>query len=89
MDLRQALEIIESGIWCSIRFITSDILKGNGGKVIEFQKCRLARSQNPSIKNVTNSNNEKVSRNPNHALHFTRNVEHPILITHLNQQAVI
>lgn len=95
MDLKQAITIIEAGAWVSIRFITADVNKGTGGRVIELAKARICR-------NRTNSHFPKATPqfaiNPQHNHHFTRNLElpnkqirkvHPILITHVNQIAVI
>ncbi len=46
VDLRQLIQILESDAWCSLRFITADVKKGAGCKVIEFAKCRIASNKN-------------------------------------------
>lgn len=105
ITLKQALEILHSGNWCSIRFLTANIAKGTGGKVIELAKCRIARNRElnkqhtaPEEKNKAITSEPKKDKDPNHNLHFTRNVElqnksimkvHPILITHINNSAVL
>lgn len=99
MDLKQAIQTIEAGAWLSIRFITADVKKGTGGKVIELAKCRIARNRNPLLAKIKEHAEELgLKRDPAHHLHFTRNLElpnkqirkvHPILITHVNQEAVI
>lgn len=100
IELKDAIAILESGQWCSLRFITADVAKGSGGKVLEFPKCRIARRY---MNQHTNSISQQHSissfyKEANHALNFTRNVElpnksirkvHPILITHINNHAVI
>ncbi len=101
VNLKQALETLHSGNWCSLRFITANLAKGTGGKIIELARCRIARyrpidisapaTKQPSLPDET-------KKDPNHNLHFTRNVEtqakqiikvHPILITHINNTAVL
>lgn len=97
--LSEALRVLESGDYVSLRFITADFKRGASGKVIELQKCRIQRKK-ASVENTAKSNiHEKNSgRNPNHNYHFTRNVElpnkqirkvHPILITHINNIPVL
>ena len=99
ITVREALQILEGGDYCSLRFITADIKRGASGKVIEIPKCRIARNhkfnKNELDTAVRTGSNGK---NPNHNLNFTRNVElpnhrirkvHPILITHINNIAVL
>lgn len=102
LTLKEAIRELESGQWCSLRFITADVNKGSGGKVLELAKCRIARVRT----NTTTASSPVpfadgamgVSKNPNHGYHFTRNVElpnkqlrkvHPILITHFNGEALV
>jgi hypothetical protein len=105
INLKEALEILESYEWVSLRFITADLQKGTGGQVIEIAKCRICRNH-PTTNNqpqtkaavigIDYSNN--TSKSPNHHFNFTRNVElpnkrtrkiHPVLITHINQLQVL
>lgn len=99
-DLKQVLEIINSGDWFhNLRFITADVTKGSGGKVIELPKARLSRK---FIAGIRQQKREEMQsggmKNPNHHKHFTVNLElpnsqivkvHPILITHINNTAVV
>lgn len=104
MNLKRAIEIIDGGAWCSLRYITADVKKGSGGKVVELEKCRVARKDlNATAKNwtnhfIANSESTKEGKAANHHLHFTRNMAlpnnqirkaHLILITHLNKEEVI
>lgn len=99
MNLKRAVEIIDGGAWITgLRYITADVNKGKGGQVIEFRKCRLVKKQINSKSASGSSEGVRGVRNPNHHLHFTRNMMlpnnqirkvHPILITHLNQEEVI
>lgn len=102
-DLKEALEIIKGGDWLQLTCITADILKGTGGRVVDYPKVRFAKNRQPSVATAitqfaATQENEKVKRNPNHHFHFTINLElpnkqvrkvHPILITHVNNQAVL
>lgn len=101
LDLKEVVSIIHSGEWCSLRFITANVKKGTGGKVIDLQKCRIARRQ-PAHDDAEHKSSSITpatkQRDPNHNLHFTRNVElpnkriitiHPILILRINNQAVL
>lgn len=94
MDLKQAIEIIESNQWCSLRVITAHVKKGSGGRVLEIPKARIARKQN--FNDVVKKTG--ITRNANQNMNFTRNMEmpnkqirtiHPILITHVNNIAVV
>ena len=123
LDLKEVVSILHGGDWCSITFITANVKKGTGGKVIELPKCRIARRQpaldDPGDKTAFNNLSKKTPvesrcsgdstvaeshcaatkrRDPNHNLHFTRNVElpnkrivtiHPILILRINQKSVL
>jgi hypothetical protein len=98
IELKEAIDTIESGDWFAIRFITADVLKGSGGKVIELAKARVARNRRKTQNSKPKTQNLGVSRNPNHNLHFTRNLElpnkqirkvHPPLITHINNLSVL
>lgn len=105
VSLKEALSIIESGEYCSLQFITADVKKGTGGKVIKIPRCRLCRSKNLNFEENTetiaagsSSSGPVAKRFPNHNLHFTRNMElpnkqirkvHPILIFNINSQDVL
>lgn len=95
MDLKRAISIIEGGGWVSMTFITADVNKGSGGKVIELIKARICRKRPGSAPKKASP---EFAINPNHNYHFTRNMElpngqirkvHPILITNLNQEAIV
>jgi len=97
--IRETLNIIQSGDWFSCRVITCDVIKGIGGKVIVYDKCRIARNRLQTTKNNGHVTEEKVKKKDHqHNLHFTLNVQlpnnqirkiHPILITHINNNVVI
>jgi hypothetical protein len=100
ITLKDCVSEIESGQWFSIRFLTADVKKGTGGKVIEIPKARIARRMHPvgSAQEIVEWPRSKNFTNPAHNFNFTRNIElpnkkirkiHPILITHLNQQPVL
>lgn len=100
IDLKDALNMLDSGQWVPLRFITANISKGTGGKVVELAKCRIAHKQASGSNN--NQAAEEVTphtrKNPQHNIHFTRNIElqnkqiikvHPVLITHINNLQVL
>ncbi len=98
IDLKDVLATIKTGAWVSLRFFTADVLKGKGGKVIEIEKCRIARRELMQKDNTFTVSTTDLKKDPLHNQHFTINVElpnkqlrkiHPILITHLNNQAVL
>jgi hypothetical protein len=98
IDLKDVLTTIKSGAWLSIRFFTADVLKGQGGKIIELAKCRIARRELMQRDDTLRENISGIKKEPMHNVHFTLNVElpnkqlrkiHPILITHLNNQTVL
>jgi len=95
--VKEALQILESGNWCSLRLITANTAQRTGGKIIELAKVRIKQqSQQPASTPSTTVTSK--SKAQNHHQHFTRNVEtqarqvikvHPILITHINNTPVI
>lgn len=102
IDLKEAVSILEGGDWCEITFITANVKKGTGGKVIVLDKCRIARGsanvQTTTAKKTAVRDPNQIDRNPNHNLHFTRNVQlmnkdiisiHPLLITHINKHTLL
>lgn len=106
MTLQEMIHDLERGEWCSLSVISCNVKKGSAGKVIDLKKCRIARQQ-PSLEvavrntitgTMEHFNTSDKLRDPNHNLHFTRNVElqnrsiitiHPILIFRFNNQTVI
>ncbi len=100
INLKEALAILESYQWVSLRFITADVKKGVGGQVIEIPKCRICRQLPQEQKAATDEPVTKSTsaKQANHNLNFTRNIElpnrkircvHPVLITHINQISVL
>jgi hypothetical protein len=103
LTLKEAIQLLESGDWLKhLRFITADINKRVGGKVVEFNKCRIARHQDtPKSTSSTPAPGRyasRITRDPQHSTHFTRNIElanreirkvHPIIITHINHQSIL
>lgn len=99
MDLKQAIEILESNNWCSLRLITANVKKGSGGQVLEIPKCKIARNTTLSAASGEAITNDLAGQKQGvRAGQFTRNVQlpnkqirtiHPILITHINQEAVL
>ena len=98
IDLKEVMNIIRSEKWFSIRFITADLLKGKGGQVMEFAKCRIARKQTLTESGISTISTTGHNKNANHNFHFTVNLElvnkqirkvHPVLITHLNGEKVL
>lgn len=98
ITLKEALEILESNAWCSLRIITANLAKGSAGEVREFARVRITqRKPSQSVSAVTAPVNRN-SKAANHHQNFTRNVEtqanqiikvHPPLITHINNIAVL
>ena len=98
LTLIEALAILESGEWCALRLFTANVGKGSGGKVLDLAKCRIARRHGSNLDSKPAASLPEKKREPNHNLNFTRNVEmqnrdiitvHPILITHINSQALL
>lgn len=98
LELREAIAIMESGEWFSCRFITADVNKGTGGKVIELAKARILRGELKKKTSVPGKHAADDSRDARHSFNVTRNLElqnkqirkvHPILITHINNQPVL
>ena len=98
ITLKEVIKIIEAGDWLNIKFITADVKKGTGGKVITIPKCRLCKLRLTSLAIKETGSLPSPVRLPNHNLHFTRNLElpnkqirkvHPILIFSINNQPVL
>ena len=99
INLKDALDIIHRGEWFSIRYITADVIKGTGGKVIDSPKARLARAKTATAAAAQRTSDAAYARKDHrHHDHFTLNIEypnkqirkvHPILITHINNSPVL
>lgn len=101
IDVKQLLGIIESGEWFyNLVFITANVNKGSGGRVIDIPKARIARQQHTPIisKTVQKKYDLDNSKNPNQRLNFTRNIElpnkkiitiHPIIVMNINNQTLV
>lgn len=104
IDLKEVVKIIERGDWCKIKFITADVIKGTGGKVITIPKCRLCKTRMDELKEkkleaqAPLQGKDAITRYPNHPLNFTRNMElqnrqirkvHPVLIFEINDHPVL
>jgi hypothetical protein len=102
LQLKDAMVLLESGAWLSMRVLTANTARKTGGEVREFAKVRMRKNKQEVNISVITSAAPAVPRNkqkaPNHHENFTRNVEtqagdiikiHPILITHLNNKQVV
>lgn len=99
IDLKQALEIIKSGVWIkSIRVITANLTNNSGGKILELKNCRIARREKMEKRGTPTTGITGRSKSANHNEHFTINLEmknktirkiHPILIFEINSQPVL
>jgi hypothetical protein len=99
LQLKDAMVLLESGAWLSMRVLTANTAKKTGGEVREFAKVRIRKQQpQPASAQVEVAAPRNKQKTPNHHQHFTRNVEtqageiikiHPILITHLNNKQVV
>jgi hypothetical protein len=97
MNLKQVIALLTNGEWHSIRFLTADLLKQKGGQYLEFNDCRVARRE-MLVSSANTSSSTGIERPANHNLNFTLNLElknkqirkvHPVLITHINNVAVL
>lgn len=99
IDLKECIDIVESGEWCSMEVFTANINKGSGGKLLIIDKARIARNQNtPELSAKASKALGKKVRDPQHSPNFTRNIElknksiitiHPILIHQINNHYVL
>lgn len=99
ITLKEAVEQIETGQWLHIKFLTADVDKGTGGKLLELPKARLCKNRLNAKSGTWHGVTEgKLKKYPNHNLHFTRNLElpnkqirklHPILILSINNHPVL
>jgi hypothetical protein len=99
-DMRQVLDIIHSGTWCSLAAVQADEKRGSGGKIIRLNRCKLHRRDKlaESAAVVGVPTNHTTPRSPHHAFNFTRNLItpgnqivkiHPLLIFEINGKPVI
>lgn len=98
-SIKEAVQIIRSGNWLHIRYVTADILKGTGGTVKELPRCRITRASIADINKIeSEAKNTTMPKLQNHHSNFTVNVElpnkmirklHIVLITHINSIPVI
>ena len=98
IDLKEALVILKSGEWLSLRCLTADLVKEDGGKLIKYEECRIARKKGLNESKAATTGITDTERPANHNANFTLNLElkngqirkiHPILITHINNLQVL
>ena len=96
--LKEIIDTIKTGAWCSIRFIKADLDKGKGGEIVEIPKCRIARLRSDEPAAAVERKSSSDFKPANHNQNFTINIQlpnkqirkiHPVLITHLNDLQAI
>lgn len=93
------MEILRSGEWIeSLKCFTADIVKGTGGKIIEYKRCRIARRDTLMESGAITGSRTGVIKSAAHNYHFTINLElengalrkiHPILVYQIDNCPVI
>lgn len=88
--------LIRSKEWLEIKFITADLAKKKGGKIIHFKRCRIARRELMDSSGATTSSLTGNVKPANHNHNFTVNLElqnglirkvHPALIFFIKKLA--
>ena len=75
-DLKDALDLLETGARVSIAYVGFDEHRGTAGDIIRIDACRLVKRTTPeSAPSGSGSTGRK--RKPNHYDHGTRNVRMP------------
>lgn len=95
-SLKQAIEVLESGNWCSIEVFKANVAKKQAGELLVIPKCRIARQRKQSLHESHKGTGTE--RNVNHFFNMTRNIElhnksiitiHPILINKINNKQLV
>ena len=77
ITFKEALEIIDSGQFFDIRFITCDLKKGTGGEQYDLKKvCKYKNPSHAQQQSLAKAQpTTKNSKNPNHYENSTRNLK--------------
>lgn len=80
LDLKAAMDLIDTGKWLSVVYVSASTKQGEGGEVVRLKRCRkltkTTANGSKTIKPIKVGLNE-TSRNPNHHEHFTVNLRLP------------
>ena len=97
IDLKQVMEILQSGHWVTgVKLFTANMALNKGGKVLVLKHCRIARKETLERRNVDTEGS--FTKSANHNKNFTLNVElknkriitiHPALIFEIDKQRVL
>jgi hypothetical protein len=78
ISFREILTHIHSGKVFSCKVVTFDKQKQTGGELREYRAVLLRRDPMPNLRPSTaqelEAYNKKIQREPNHRLHYTRNI---------------
>jgi len=74
-DLKEALDILDSGEWVSLGYVCADKRRNSYGDIIRIPKCRLLKAGPSAANSERTSEIIRYSRNPNHDEHATRNLQ--------------
>lgn len=75
IDTKSALDILDSGQWVSIAYVSYDKRKGESGRIIRINDCRIIVPNGKGGENeARTATKNEILKNPLHSKHFTRNV---------------
>lgn len=78
ITFKEALEVIDSGQYFDIRFITCDLQKGTGGEQYDLKRvCKYKNPSHAQQKALAKAQPKEIknSKNPNHYENSTRNLK--------------
>lgn len=77
LDLKDALDLLDTGQWVSIAYVSYDEKRGTAGNIIRLKRCRLltGEASNTSPRAAGTQSVPIGRKNPNHYDHATRNVK--------------
>lgn len=97
-DLKDALDKLETGQWCSIVFVSYDKKRGTAGEIVRIPRCRLAAAIKSADKPAVKSTPEIPNIRQTEAGAFTRKVKtangnirefHPRLLIAINGRKLV
>lgn len=74
ITLKEAIEMMDSGAYFSIDFVTADMRRGTGGEWIHLPRCRKNPRQTKAEKEAEKMRVLRPKRDPRHYENSTRNL---------------
>lgn len=77
-DLKDALDLLETGTWVKICYISFDDKRNIAGEIVRINRCRILKKEKSEKSEIIQSKSidpNQIKKDPNHYENATRNVK--------------